>query len=88
MYDLLDAIRYREPKPPRQIKRHDARSELERICLKCLSKRMTDRYATALDLAEELRLWMAESADSCESHRAGRASCSAQGIAILRRARC
>ena len=59
MYELLDAIRYHEPKPPRQIK-DTIPKELERICLKCMSKRMTDRYATALDLAEDLRLWMAE----------------------------
>ncbi len=59
MHELLDAIRYREPKPPRQIK-DTIPKELERICLKCLSKRMTDRYATALDLADDVRLWMAE----------------------------
>ncbi len=30
---------------------------LERICLKCLSKRMSDRYASAAELAFELRAW-------------------------------
>ena len=51
--DILD----REPVPPRQRDRTIAK-ELERICLKCLSKRMTDRYATASDLADDLRNWL------------------------------
>jgi len=52
--ELMDEIRYRDPKPPRQI--NDAvPKELERICLKCLSKRMTDRYNSALDLADDVR---------------------------------
>ena len=54
--ELIDEIRYREPKPPRQII-DTVPKELERICLKCLSKRMTDRYSSALDLAEDLRAW-------------------------------
>lgn len=44
----------REPRPPRSI---DDRipPELERICLKCLAKKVTDRYTTAHDLAHDLR---------------------------------
>jgi eukaryotic-like serine/threonine-protein kinase len=43
-----------EPKPPRQI--NDAiPKELERICLKALSNRVSDRYSTALDMAVDLR---------------------------------
>jgi serine/threonine protein kinase/formylglycine-generating enzyme required for sulfatase activity len=52
--DLFDEIEHRDPKPPRQID-DGIPSELERICLKCLSKRMTDRYPTAADLADDLR---------------------------------
>ena len=33
--------------------------ELDRICLKALSKRSSDRFSTALDLAEDLRCWLA-----------------------------
>lgn len=52
--ELFDEILHREPKPPRQY--DDAiPKELERICLKCLAKRMSDRYTTALDLARDLR---------------------------------
>jgi serine/threonine protein kinase len=52
--ELLEQITTVEPRPPRQIQ--DAiPKELERICLKALAKRASDRYTTALDLAEDLR---------------------------------
>jgi serine/threonine protein kinase len=51
--DLKDQILHRDAKPLRQIKGSIPR-ELERICLKALSKRVSDRYATAEDMAEEL----------------------------------
>jgi len=34
--------------------------ELERICLKCLSKRATDRYADANELKDDLQSWLNE----------------------------
>jgi serine/threonine protein kinase len=49
---LIDQILHREPKPPRQI-RDSIPAELERICLKALSKRVSERYTTAKDMAEE-----------------------------------
>lgn len=56
--ELLQRIETLEPKPPRQI---DASipKELERICLKALAKRLTERYPTALDLADDLRHFLA-----------------------------
>ena len=45
--------------PPRQCA-DDIPRELERICLRCLSRQMTDRYLTAADLAGELRRWLAD----------------------------
>jgi serine/threonine protein kinase len=48
-----DQILHREAKPPRQIK-DSIPPELERICLRALSKRINDRYTTAIDMAEEL----------------------------------
>ena len=51
---LCDEILHRDPKPPRQI--DDAiPEELSRICLKALRKPVTERYATALDLAADLK---------------------------------
>ncbi len=48
-----------EVKPPRQI--NDAiPKELERICLRALSKRATDRFTTAKDFADDLRHYLGE----------------------------
>ena len=54
--ELLEQITSVEARPPRQV---DDRipKELDRICLKALSKRASDRYSTARDLAEDLRHW-------------------------------
>ncbi len=58
--ELFDEIKHREPRPPRQI-RPNLPSELERICLKCLAKPLNDRYATAIDVARDLRAWLQDS---------------------------
>jgi class 3 adenylate cyclase/predicted Ser/Thr protein kinase len=51
---VLDQITGTEARPPRQM---DDRipKELERICLKALSKRAAERYTTARDMADDLR---------------------------------
>ncbi len=55
--ELLDLIATAEARPPRQI--DDAiPKELERICQKALSKRASERYSTAKDMAEDLRLFL------------------------------
>jgi serine/threonine protein kinase len=55
--ELLEKIATVEPRPPRQV--DDAiPKELERICLRALSKRATERYTTARDMAEDLRHWL------------------------------
>jgi anti-anti-sigma factor len=54
--ELSDQILNREARPPRQI-RDSIPRELERICLKALSKQINDRYTTVGDMAEEL--WQA-----------------------------
>jgi len=57
--ELFNEIETLDPRPPRQIDRKVPR-ELERICLKCLSKRRTDRYSTTEDLRDELQHWLAQ----------------------------
>jgi formylglycine-generating enzyme required for sulfatase activity len=56
--ELLEQIQTREPRPPRQID-ETIPKELDRICLKALARRASDRYSTACDLAEDLRHWQA-----------------------------
>ncbi len=52
--DLLEIITEVEPRPPRQID-DQIPIEIERICLKAVSKRATERFATAKDMADDLR---------------------------------
>ena len=58
--ELLEQVTSVEPRPLRQL--DDAiPKELERICLKALAKRASERYLTARDLADDLRHFLAES---------------------------
>lgn len=56
---VFEAILGEEPPPPSQVV-SGVPVELDRICLKCISKRMTDRYNSAAELALELRQWLAD----------------------------
>ena len=57
--ELLEQISSCEARPPRQM---DDRipKELDRICLKALSKRASERYSAAKDMADDLRCFLAE----------------------------
>ncbi len=55
--ELLDLIAATEARPPRQID-DTIPKELERICLKAMSKRASDRYTTGCDMAEDLRAFL------------------------------
>jgi serine/threonine protein kinase/formylglycine-generating enzyme required for sulfatase activity len=55
--ELRDLIATTEARPPRQVN-DTIPKELERICLKAMSKRASDRYTTAKDMAEDLRLFL------------------------------
>jgi len=55
---LLQMIKMVEVKPLRQIN-SKIDKELERICLKALSRKLLDRYATAADMAADLRSFLA-----------------------------
>ncbi len=57
LVDVIESIKTTEPRPPRQVD-DTIPKELERICLKALSKRASERYSTAKDLAEDLRLFL------------------------------
>jgi serine/threonine protein kinase/formylglycine-generating enzyme required for sulfatase activity len=57
--ELLEQITSVEARPPRQVD-DTIPMELERICLKALAKRASERYTTAKDLAEDLRHWLAD----------------------------
>jgi serine/threonine protein kinase len=55
-HEILKQIQTQEPCPPRRLK-ITIPKELDRICLKCMAKRASDRYKTALELGEDLRRW-------------------------------
>jgi formylglycine-generating enzyme required for sulfatase activity len=64
--ELLDQVASMEVRPPRQIDDGIPR-ELERICLKALAKRATERYPTARDTADDLRHWLSGSSTDGDS---------------------
>jgi len=54
---VLEQIKNTDPRPPRHF--HDKiPQELERICLKALAKKNSDRYSLAKDLADDLQLFL------------------------------
>ncbi|HLN28584.1 MAG TPA: protein kinase [Gemmataceae bacterium] len=59
--DLLVRITAVDARPPRQLDVAIPK-ELERICLKALAKRASERYTTAFDLADDLHHWLSQGA--------------------------
>ncbi len=57
LVDLLDQIIDTEPRPPRQID-DSIPKEVERICLKAMSKQASQRYTTAKDMAEDVQAFL------------------------------
>jgi serine/threonine-protein kinase len=55
--ETLELVRRQAPEPLRRV-RAEVPAELEAICLKCLEKRPEQRYATAAELAADLRDWL------------------------------
>ncbi len=59
--ELLRQIAFEEPKPPRRLNR-SIPVELETIVLKAMEKNPADRYATAKELADDLRRFLEDKA--------------------------
>ena len=55
--NVFQKILYENPVPPRQID-PSIPEELERICLRCLCRQMSERYRGARDLSEDLLEWL------------------------------
>ncbi len=68
---LRDQVTSFEPRPPRQVDDRIPR-ELDRICLKAMSKRASERYSTAEDMADDLRHFLAEQPVHQQSGQFGR----------------
>ncbi|HVA49029.1 MAG TPA: SUMF1/EgtB/PvdO family nonheme iron enzyme [Pirellulales bacterium] len=76
---LREQIIRLEPKPPRQIN-DDVPKELERICLRALAKRASDRYTTAKDLADDLGHFLALSPQTALTYDRGDLPASAAAV--------
>jgi hypothetical protein len=75
--ELLEQITSTEARPPRQWD-DTIPKELERICLKALSKRASDRHTTGKDMADDLRHFLEQATE--EEKRSLRSSVGADGI--------
>jgi hypothetical protein len=76
---VFKEILHSDPRRPRLID-PTIPPELERICLRCLSRRMTARYLSGRELADDLRSWIAESARQSRSGIAASASFDAGAV--------
>ena len=70
---LLLQVLEDEPRPPRRLNDKVPR-DLETICLKAMAKAPSRRYATARELADDLRSYLAGQADPRPAARPGRAA--------------
>ncbi len=57
--EVLEKVKRCEYPAPRQVRPRVSRA-LEAVCLKAMAKKPEDRYATALDLAADVRRWLAD----------------------------
>src|SRR5208283_2863584 len=71
--ELIEQIRTLDVRPPRQLDDSIPR-RLERICLKAMAKRATHRYATALDMGEDLRHFLRRGVQAGEATETAKAT--------------
>jgi hypothetical protein len=64
---VLDQVMNVEARPPRQVDDR-VHPELERICLKAMAKRPSERYTTARDLADDLRRFVMRPAEPADAN--------------------
>src|SRR5262249_6852565 len=69
--DLLTEIGSVDVRPPRQLD-GTIPKELERICLKAMARRASERYTTALDFADDLRHWLQNRGEGRQGRGGGR----------------
>ena len=60
---IIESLIHREPQPPRQLI-DGIPKELERISLKALSKRTSDRYGTASDFVQDVECFLLDNPDA------------------------
>jgi hypothetical protein len=77
---IIRQIAFAEPRPPRQID-DTIPEELERICLKALSKRAAERYLSARDLAEDL--WHFVESKASWAGMAAAAACARDAVKVV-----
>ena len=58
IYEILIGVTYHDPVAPRKLAA-SVPPDLETICLKCLEKKIERRYATAAQMADDLKAWSA-----------------------------
>lgn len=56
-YDVLQSVIQDDPGPPSR-RRPGVPAELDQICARALRKKISQRYPTAVDLAEDLEAWL------------------------------
>jgi serine/threonine protein kinase len=71
--ELLTRVATTEVRPPRQLD-DTIPKELERVCLRALALRLSDRYTTAKDMAEDLRAYLDSAAADRPAAKKGRST--------------
>ncbi|HEX7448165.1 MAG TPA: protein kinase [Pirellulales bacterium] len=80
--EILDEIARGEIRSPRQFD-HTIPPELERICLRAMTKQPANRYTTAFDMAEDLRQWLLQAKTNLGDNRGTLHNDTAHRLAVV-----